>query len=670
MMPQSPTKPLILGLVLAGGMSRRMQSARADAQALSINNADPAETVRDKALMPCAGKPLIAWTLEALRPQVRQLLINCNQYFDDYARLGFTLISDRIEGYLGPLAGIHAALHWLHADPDRLSAATWLLVAPCDCPFLPEDFAACMLSAADESVEVVVAADSFREQPAFLLIRPQLMQALEAFLLAGGRKLDAWYRTRLWRLCTFVDHLAFRNVNTPADLTEAESLLLSPCLDAEGLMADIGSLQRFAPGSTLHKPGTATGQRQDNLPIDELRERLLHRIRPLRRYQSLGLTALEGQVLAKKLTAQHDVPAFQNAAMDGFALRFKDLKPESETSLIMGERITAGHPARHTPSDEPQALTIMTGGVLPEGFDLVVPQEACQIKSDRVLIPAGQQQGQHVRMPGEDLACGDVVVEAGIRLNAIHIGLMASLGLAAASVRGPLRVALLSTGDELLDPTQPGAQAQGKRFDSNRFLLRALLVKWPSIALHDVGIVADQPQSLEQILCALGEEHDLILSSGGVSAGEADFTRGIMERLGQLAFCKVAMRPGRPLAMGRLGRALYLGLPGNPVAAAMTFWYFVAPVIERLLGLTPKPWALKTARAAHRIEKKAGRSEFQRASIAVDAESTVWLSVNPNQGSGILSSLSKSSVIAVLEHDRSTIEAGDSLRYVCIDDLL
>ena len=161
-----------------------------------------------------------------------------------------------------------------------------------------------------------------------------------------------------------------------------------------------------------------------------------------------------------------------------------------------------------------------------------------------------------------------------------------------------------------------------------------------------------------------------ILSSGGVSAGEADFTRGIMERLGQLAFCKVAMRPGRPLAMGRLGRALYLGLPGNPVAAAMTFWYFVAPVIERLLGLTPKPWALKTARAAHRIEKKAGRSEFQRASIAVDAESTVWLSVNPNQGSGILSSLSKSSVIAVLEHDRSTIEAGDSLRYVCIDDLL
>ncbi|NBU66382.1 MAG: molybdopterin molybdenumtransferase MoeA [Betaproteobacteria bacterium] len=292
----------------------------------------------------------------------------------------------------------------------------------------------------------------------------------------------------------------------------------------------------------------------------------------------------------------------------------------------------------------------MTGGVLPEGFDLVVPQEACQIKSDRVLIPAGQQQGQHVRMPGEDLACGDVVVEAGIRLNAIHIGLMASLGLAAASVRGPLRVALLSTGDELLDPTQPGAQAQGKRFDSNRFLLRALLVKWPSIALHDVGIVADQPQSLEQILCALGEEHDLILSSGGVSAGEADFTRGIMERLGQLAFCKVAMRPGRPLAMGRLGRALYLGLPGNPVAAAMTFWYFVAP--------------------AHRIEKKAGRSEFQRASIAVDAESTVWLSVNPNQGSGILSSLSKSSVIAVLEHDRSTIEAGDSLRYVCIDDLL
>jgi molybdopterin molybdotransferase len=247
---------------------------------------------------------------------------------------------------------------------------------------------------------------------------------------------------------------------------------------------------------------------------------------------------------------------------------------------------------------------------------------------------------------------------------------MASLGIAQARVRGPLRVAILSTGDEVLDPMATQVRTQGRLFDSNRFMLKAFLAKWPSIAIHDAGIIPDDPNRLEQTLRELSHSQDMIISSGGVSVGEADFTRSLMARLGQVHFCTVAMRPGRPLALGRIGKALYFGLPGNPVAVAMTFWYFVVPAIDRLLGLPTHSWPLRQAVAAQAIRKKPGRTEFQRARLDTDQSGVPKLSVSPNQGSGVLSSLTKYPVIAVLEHDRGHIKAGESLFYVCIDDLL
>jgi molybdopterin molybdotransferase len=356
--------------------------------------------------------------------------------------------------------------------------------------------------------------------------------------------------------------------------------------------------------------------------------------------------------------------------MDGFAFRFKDLQDESASGFVIGERILAGHPASKPPPPTPHALRVMTGALLPEGFDVVVPQELCRIDGERVWIPAGQEKGQHVRLAGEDLKRGELVMEAGTRLSAIHLGLMASLGIRQARVRGPLKVALLSTGDEVIDPIQGGQRREGQLFDSNRYLLRALLAKWPSLTIHDAGIVADDPKCFEKVLRDVSESNDVIISSGGVSVGEADFTRALMAGLGNVQFCTVAMRPGRPLALGRVGRALYLGLPGNPVAVAMTFWYFVAPTIDRLLGLDSRPWPLRAARAGQRIRKKRGRTEFQRARLEVDHRGDSLLFVSSNQGSGVLSSLSKYPVIAVLEHDRGTIDAGDSLSYVRIDELM
>ncbi|MFM7385374.1 MAG: gephyrin-like molybdotransferase Glp [Betaproteobacteria bacterium] len=647
----------ITGLVLAGGLSRRMQVAASGPEPV------------DKALIPCAGKPLIAWTLQRLQPQVDELLINCNRRHEVFAAMGHQVLGDKLEGFAGPLAGMHAALHELAHRSQHSMTAQWLLTVPCDCPFFPEDLAQSMLATAKADSELVVARSAEAEQPVFLLMRPALLASLEHFLKLGLRKIDQWYQSLNYVSCEFDEPLAFRNINTPEDLIEAACILGSPHLDIEGLAKDIQTLESVQ----LKGPSADLSQAPESIsmiPIEALHNVLLDRLRPLERSQWLPLADLHGQVLTQSQISPYNVPSHQNSAMDGFAIRFMDLGSDVELQLPVGERILAGHPNPKPPPAHPHALRVMTGAVLPEGFDVVVPQELCKLRGDRVVIPAGQQRGQHVRLAGEDIALGDRVIELGTRLSAIHMGLMASLGIAQARVRGPLRVAILSTGDEVLDPMASQERTQGRLFDSNRFMLKAFLAKWPSIAIHDAGIIPDDPNRLEQTLRELSHSQDMIISSGGVSVGEADFTRSLMARLGQVHFCTVAMRPGRPLALGRVGKALYFGLPGNPVAVAMTFWYFVVPAIDRLLGLTTHPWPLRQAVAAQAIRKKPGRTEFQRARLDTDQSGVPKLSVSPNQGSGVLSSLTKYPVIAVLEHDRGHIKAGESLFYVCIDDLL
>lgn len=654
--------PDVVAVVLAGGMSRRMQIDPLPArhhEGFEANVREASQDV-DKALMECAGKPLIEWTLERLRPQVRQVLLSCNRHVEAYSRWGLPMLQDEIPGFAGPLAGAHAALQWMRTHDEPAAEGSWLLTVPCDSPLLPENLAQSMRAAAGDDCGIVVASGPESEQHAFLLIRSNLFDQLDQYLRRGLRKISQFYQSLNYKTCIFHQKNAFLNINTPEDLNLAASLLQSPYLDFDGLLREIVT--------------------KDAIAIDRLNHSLSMHLRPLERRQWRRLADLTGHLLPDALFAPHDVPSYRNSAMDGFAFRYSDLVARVDAAQAdpcfqshgypIGATILAGQVYPAGPQPQAQALRVMTGAALPDEFDVVVPQELCRVSEHRVWIPAKLRRGQNVRLVGEDLHAGDVVIQGGTRLTPIHLGLMASLGLNGASVLGPLRVGLLSTGDELLDPMQARAGGNGYVYDSNRYMLRGLLARWPTIMILDAGVVRDDPSKLEIALRKLGEAADLILSSGGVSVGEADFTRVVISKLGQVHDCHVAMKPGRRIALGRVGQALYFGLPGNPVAAAMTFWTVVRPAIEVLLGQSPQVWPLKRAIAGHRIEKKPGRTEFHRGLVELDEQERGHFFASSDQGSGILSSLSKNTCIAVLEQDRGDLQQGDSLQYTRIEELI
>lgn len=342
----------ITGLVLAGGLSRRMQVAASGPEPV------------DKALIPCAGKPLIAWTLQRLQPQVDELLINCNRRHEVFAAMGHQVLGDKLEGFAGPLAGMHAALHELAHRPQHGMTAQWLLTVPCDCPFFPEDLAQSMLATAKEDSELVVARSAEAEQPVFLLMRPALLASLEHFLKLGLRKIDQWYQSLNYVSCEFDEPLAFRNINTPEDLIEAACILGSPHLDIEGLAKDIQTLESVQ----FKGPSADLSQAPESIPmipIEALRKVLLDRLRPLERSQWLSLADLNGQVLTQSVISPYNVPSHQNSAMDGFAIRFMDLGSDVELQLPVGERILAGHPNPKPPPAHPHALRVMTGRYFP-----------------------------------------------------------------------------------------------------------------------------------------------------------------------------------------------------------------------------------------------------------------------------------------------------------------
>jgi len=413
----------------------------------------------------------------------------------------------------------------------------------------------------------------------------------------------------------------------------------------------------------------------DAIPVAQMRAILLRCLSPVSANLERSLTQLVGHVAASTLVAPVAVPACNNAALDGYALRSGDLVHTRSLPRSQAPAILAGHPLSGSPESSPVALRVMTGGVLPAGFDIVIAQEHAEWLDGHLQVPPGITAGTNVRLRGEDLAQGDAVLTPGSLIGPAEVGLLASLGIGRALVRAPLRVALISTGDELLDPLQVALadplveRGAGQIFDSNRYCLRALLSRWPAIQLSDAGTLGDRVEVLEQTLSALAGEHDLIISSGGVSVGEADVVRLALKQLGEVHFCSLAMRPGRPFAVGKVAGAIYFGLPGNPVAAMLSFCVFVAPAIDRLLGRTPRSLPLESGRASTRVAKRPGRSEFLRSSLSVDAEGTTWVEVAPRQGSGILSSLSRYPAVAVLEHARGVVEPGEPLAFVRLNRL-
>ena len=398
----------------------------------------------------------------------------------------------------------------------------------------------------------------------------------------------------------------------------------------------------------------------NSLPVARARELILSLVAPVtgceRAFVRLGLN----RVLAQDVIAPLNVPAHDNSAMDGYAVRHADLSPAGETRLEVAGTALAGR-AYDGPVPAGCALRIMTGAIVPEGLDTIVIQEVARqdgVDGKAVIIPPASQirAGQNFRRAGEDLQAGQPALKAGKLLRPAEIGLLASLGQVEVSLRRRVRVAIFSTGDEL---TSIGNALQpGKAYDSNRYTLWGMLERLGCEVL-DMGVVPDDPAALEAALLEAAASADAIVTSGGVSVGEADFIRALMARLGEVAFWKIAMKPGRPMAFGKIQDAWLFGLPGNPVAVMVTFYQFVRPALLKLMGADPAPPPTFRVPSLAALKKAPGRTEFLRGRL-LPQENGEWR-VQPTgaQGSGILRSMTEANCFIVLEHERGNVAAGE-----------
>ncbi|HEU5293917.1 MAG TPA: gephyrin-like molybdotransferase Glp [Burkholderiaceae bacterium] len=419
---------------------------------------------------------------------------------------------------------------------------------------------------------------------------------------------------------------------------------------------------------------------ENNLSVEQARAAIAQRLRPIPDREVVPLAQALGRVLADDVVSPIDVPAYDNSAMDGYA--FAGTALHGDAALVLRSMATVLAGAPHGGSvGAGQCVRIMTGAVMPIGADTVVPLELCRVDdaADGPLVhiePGAIRAGENLRRRGEDLARGKPAVRAGRVLRPADLGLVASLGIETLSVMRRLRVAVFSTGDEIASLGQP--LRAGCVYDSNRFSLMGALQRL-GIEVIDLGLVHDDPQALQAVLQQAIERSDAVLTSGGVSAGDADHTRDVLSRVGEVAFWKVAMRPGRPFAFG----ALYAGdaarpsktawlfaLPGNPVAALVTFYVFARDALLVLAGATPQPLPLLQARSTVAIRKRPGRTEFQRARVCQGADGRWEVQTTGAQGAGILRSMSEANALLVLSHDQGSVAAGEPVDVWLFDGLV
>ena len=405
----------------------------------------------------------------------------------------------------------------------------------------------------------------------------------------------------------------------------------------------------------------------DALPVASARRIIEQCVAPVRAVERVAIRAALDRVLACDLVSPIDVPAADNCAMDGYALRAADLNAGAPAMLRVIGSAFAGRPFRGPAVGAGEAVRVMTGAVVPAGCDTVVAQEEVRCEGECVTVPPGQRAGQNLRLRGEDLAAGRPALAAGKRLTPADLGLMASLGFAEAPVRRRLRVAFFSTGDELCSVGEP--LPPGHVYDSNRYTIHGMLSRL-GIEAIDLGVVRDDPDALSEAMRTAAESADAIVSSGGVSVGEADFTREVMARLGEVAFWRIAMRPGRPLAFGHVGSAAYFGLPGNPVAVMISFYFFARDALLRMMGARPGVAPLLKARALADIRKRPGRTEYQRGILSLGEDGAMQVRLTGSQGSGVLRSMSEADCIVLLHHEQGPVKAGDQVDCLAFEGLI
>jgi molybdopterin molybdotransferase len=389
-----------------------------------------------------------------------------------------------------------------------------------------------------------------------------------------------------------------------------------------------------------------------------------------------------GRVLARDVVSAIDVPAHDNSAMDGYALRGSELQADATTRLHIAGSGLAGQNFAGTVLPG-ACVRITTGALMPAGLDTVVPQELTQLDAEgRVCIPAAiLRSGDNRRLAGEDLARGEAALSAGRVLRPADLGLLASLGLAEVPVWRRLRVAFFSTGDELRSIGEP--LDAGCVYDSNRYTVWGMLQRLGMEAI-DLGVVRDDPAALRQAFTQAAACADAVITSGGVSVGEADYTKKIMAELGEVLFWKIAMRPGRPMAIGRIGarpdaqgrvdasgpQAILFGLPGNPVAVMVTFYAFVREALLQMAGAAPQPLPLLRAASVAPIRKKPGRTEYQRGVLSRADDGRWQVGITGAQGSGILRSMSQANGMVLLHHEQGNVAAGEPVDVLPFDGLI
>ncbi len=392
------------------------------------------------------------------------------------------------------------------------------------------------------------------------------------------------------------------------------------------------------------------------LTVEQARQRIMAAVEPVAGVEKIALRSALGRILAEDVYSPIDVPAHTNSAVDGYALIQADLPADGAVSLRAIGTSWAGRPfSGRVRSGE--CVRIMTGAALPAGADTVAMQEHVQVENDAIRIGPGLQPGDNVRAAGEDLAQGQLALAQGKQILPPELGLLASLGMAEVAVRRRLRVAFFSTGDELRSIGQP--LAEGEIYDSNRYTLHGMLTRL-GVDILDMGVIRDDRDAIQRAFLEAAANADVIVTSGGVSVGEADYVKETLERLGEIGFWQIAMKPGRPLAFGRVRDAIFFGLPGNPVSVMVTFYQFVEQALRRMMGQDRARPAFATfkVRCVSRLHKRPGRTEFQRAILEADAAGELVVRATGQQGSGILRSMSAANCFVILPRDSQSVEPG------------
>jgi molybdopterin molybdotransferase len=402
------------------------------------------------------------------------------------------------------------------------------------------------------------------------------------------------------------------------------------------------------------------------LPIAEMERLIAERVTPVAEVEDVPLGEALGRVVAADLVAPDNLPPFDNSAVDGFAVRHADLAPAGDTTLAITARVMAGHAAAQ-PLGAGEAARIFTGAPMPAGADTVFMQEDCRLDGNAVIVPAGLERGANSRFAGEDLKKGAVMLPAGRRLGVADVALAAAEGLTRLTVRRRLQVAVFSTGDEVVEPgaVRPAAAI----YDANRHLLRGLLAKFGA-TVTDLGILPDEPAALQAAIRDAAGDHDLVITSGGVSTGEADHVRAAVEAIGRLVFWRVAIKPGRPVAMGvipgqRPGHAAaFAGLPGNPAAVYVTFVRVVWPLLLRLAGAVARPPVALPVRATFAYRKRKDRREYVRVSLRHAADGVVEAVKFPRDGAGVITSLTETDGLVELGEEVVAVAPGTMVAFL------